>query len=730
MTFKIMQQDRKPTVFQQSVQLDLTRATAILYRQSKRGSDKLHIESRMLQESLKPFVQLARGEDDERNIHIFDEGSGVSGRLGLDKRKKLRELHVEIRDNLIGDVVLARPDRLFRDKHFANVATFTELAEKMRVKVIVPTDKGVITYDFTKYEDLKEFQRAMQEAYAYIEVQIGYMNRARAFKVSKGYYGGGSIPLPYVLLRDMPKEEQIQVIYEPWRDAALDLFQHFKDFNFESGRIARYVEDKPYIFKFMPPEHLEGYQPVTNMTKVTEGYTFISKETLLHYLSNLSLAGFARCGRDSETGDTILIPNAFDVAIPLDLFEPCFAAITGEYLDGTPYVKVGTARQYRRQGIETDAILHGLLTSDDGTISTYAQLDVDHPVYTCRRGGYFGQKARVGLGRMENVWALPIRAIDRIVLDRLIALAEYDNELVERVKAYFSEKAGEGESTLEVLDTAIKNTQKAIMDIGKTIVALTKGLVDENGNQIELDENHPTIKESRILQMQLRRLQLQREKSAEQAGVDPAKSITDFYYVLSHLRAEFNKKDPQTKKDIMKKLIEEVKITAISPHLLTLHITWIKPLATSRDDVALLWRGTPCKSPTTNDWTEDELAALRTLWQDAPHRDIMHAIPNKTSSQIKDKAYQLGIRRDFYHLPRGGRFHLTVAQIDLQAAAAFTECVKEQNFLWREINAMAKRTRKGDVSAMWFLPIDMISFAQSLCVTDVLETGVSAQTAG
>ena len=97
---------------------------------------------------------------------------------------------------------------------------------------------------------------------------------------------------------------------------------------------------------------------------------------------------------------------------------------------------------------------------------------------------------------------------------------------------------------------------------------------------------------------------------------------------------------------------------------------------------------------------------------------------------MKDKACELGIKRAFYDLSRGERFHMTVAQIDLQAAAAFTECVKEQDFLWREINEMAKLTRKGDVNAMWFLPIDMISFAQSLCVTDVLEGGLSAQTAG
>ena len=269
-----------------------------------------------------------------------------------------------------------------------------------------------------------------------------------------------------------------------------------------------------------------------------------------------------------------------------------------------------------------------------------------------------------------------------------------------------------------------------IIRVGKTIVALTKGLVDDQGNPIALPENDPNIKEQRDLYIQLRRLQKQREKAAEQANEDPAKSITDFYYVLSHLRAEFNKKDPQTKKDIMKKLIEEVKITAISPHLLTLNITWIKPLAPSRDDVALLWRGTPSKSPTTNFWTDEELGALRTLYPETRQRELMHAIPNKTPSQMKDKACELGIKRAFYDLPRGGKFHMTVAQIDLQAAAAFTECVKEQDFLWREINAMAERTRKGDVSAMWFLPIDMISFAQSLCVTDVLEEGVSAQTVG
>ncbi len=255
MTYKIVQSDEKRTTFHKGVVLDTTRATAILIRQSRKGSNVAHYESRLLQESLLPFVMQARGEEDDSNIRIYDEGSGVSGTKGPDKRLKLRGLLEDLLNGLIGDIVVARADRLFRDKHFQNVSTFTTLAEKMGIRVIVPTSQGVVIYDFRKTKDLQTFQSDMQAAYAYIENQIGYMNRARDYKKSRGLYGGGCLPLPYVLLRDMPKDEQIPVIYDPWRQYALDLFQKFIEYNFEIGRIARYVESKPTrrVHFFQPP---------------------------------------------------------------------------------------------------------------------------------------------------------------------------------------------------------------------------------------------------------------------------------------------------------------------------------------------------------------------------------------------------------------------------------------------------------------------------------------------
>src|SRR5207248_10445973 len=115
--------------------------------------------------------------------------------------------------------------------------------------------------------------------------------------------------------------------------------------------------------------------------------------------------------------------------------------------------------------------------------------------YMCRKGGYLGQTAHVGLGRTEYAWGLTAQPLDSIVLERLIALAEYDNGLVERVKQFFAKAHKESGGSLIVLDTAIANTQEAIQRVGKTIVTLTKGLVDDKGKPIELAANDPNIVE-------------------------------------------------------------------------------------------------------------------------------------------------------------------------------------------------------------------------------------------
>jgi len=87
---------------------------------------------------------------------------------------------MDIANGVIGSIVVARADRLFRDKHFRNVSMFTEIAEKQHIMLIVP---GRAVYDFTKTRDLQAFQREMQEAYSYIATQVAYMHDTRLQKI-------------------------------------------------------------------------------------------------------------------------------------------------------------------------------------------------------------------------------------------------------------------------------------------------------------------------------------------------------------------------------------------------------------------------------------------------------------------------------------------------------------------------------------------------------------------
>jgi hypothetical protein len=57
------------------------------------------------------------------------------------------------------------------------------------------------------------------------------------------------------------------------------------------------------------------------------------------------------------------------------------------------------------------------------------------------------------------------------------------------------------------------------------------------------------VKEHRQLQADLRRLQRQREEASRTLNEDPAKSISDFYHTLLHLRTEFHKREPQDKRE-------------------------------------------------------------------------------------------------------------------------------------------------------------------------------------
>jgi hypothetical protein len=76
------------------------------------------------------------------------------------------------------------------------------------------------------------------------------------------------------------------------------------------------------------------------------------------------------------------------------------------------------------------------------------------------------------------------------------------------------------------------------------------------------------------------------------------------------------------------------------------------------------------------------------------------------------------------------RFSWTVMYRDLEEASKFAKTDKQRILLWEEINTLSQQAKKGketNITALWFFPVDMVSFVQSLNVTDVITDSLSGQ---
>jgi len=154
-TFKFRQAAHRPNNYIGALPtIDRKRAIAVLVRQSRNGADTAMAESRETQLGLQEYCVLLYGDEDPQ-VELYDEGAGVSGQKRIDQRAELDRLYRDMHKGIIGTIVLAREDRLFRNKHMDQVGVFTKLAEEMHIQVIVPpissaaSDERTRVYDFT-----------------------------------------------------------------------------------------------------------------------------------------------------------------------------------------------------------------------------------------------------------------------------------------------------------------------------------------------------------------------------------------------------------------------------------------------------------------------------------------------------------------------------------------------------------------------------------------------------
>ncbi len=439
------------------------------------------------------------------------------------------------------------------------------------------------------------------------------------------------------------------------------------------------------------------------MRVVSGGFTISSPDSLRHYLSNLTLGGFAKIGRDEE-GNELLLPNAFELAVPMELLEPAYASITGYYLDGTPFEKSrSTSRQTRRKyTLHVHAVLHGFLASSDGAVSLYTNNEDENPYYTCHEGlslEGWELKNRIGIMKQRKLWSVSCQELDRIILDRLFDLVRHDSDMVERIKAFWESRKTEEVDEAHVLKQQIKKAQDQIAHLDKLLTNPARPLSKPT------EERYLTMLDEAEADL----ARLQRKQAEWQEIEEPQSIIPNFYYVLAHLPTEYKKLSVEGQKKMMRIVAKEVKLDMLSPHLFRLYIVWENGIAV-RPDVALMWRGmTPNNS---EEWTEEEDNSMRRYYPDKPQIEVMQALPRWAWNRILERAQDLNLRRKVSHNgPHPfNSYHRTMRYDDLKPAEQLVQGEEEKERIRHIVNRLAQQTMRGGLSAYWWLPLDSISY--------------------
>src|SRR5207237_750376 len=157
------------------------------------------------------------------------------------------------------------------------------------------------------------------------------------------------------------------------------------------------------------------------------------------------------------------------------------------------------------------------------------------------------------------------------------------------------------------------------------------------------------------------------KKQQTRPDLDPGETISNFYYVLAHLPTEFHRQSIEVQKQMMSRLIKQITVNNLSPHLFRLYIVWQDGIAT-RPDVALLWRGMGMKD--AEGWSLEEDALLRLLYPKASQLEVMRHFPVHSWGRIKQRAHVLQVSRDIgnFGKKKVNDYYVTVSYADLVAA--------------------------------------------------------------
>ncbi len=606
--FKLRQAENRPSYDIGALpEIDKTRAVAVLVRQSKDGADTAQAESRETQLGLQDYGRLLYG-DDEPDVRLYDEGSGVSGQKRIDQREVLDRLYQDANKGIIGTIVLAREDRLFRNKHMDQVGVFTRLAEEKKIKLIVPPISSVarydetMVYDFTDYDDLRAFQDKMREAYAYIEGPIKHANQCKQNKADKGGYDGRGLP-PGLVVKGK-KQNQMIVVYEPWAKEIRKLALRAQALDWDMGKLNKEVARMVFLFPEIPEEDRERYMFRTNLRHIPGvGYKPRGPQVIKRWLTNEMYIGWWM--PDADKPDTIVDHHV--AILDYALFAEGYARIKGYTLEGEMVENNrGVTRIRSTRDTVPDAVFHGRLLATPPSPDRTAFTTVDEGCYVAR-----SQRACGIL--TDKLFRIPVAHFDMVVIERLKALERADHNLKDRVKT--------------ALEQVYDQQSEGFVSIHEQLKGLEIQLADNAEKRLETSKKDPLYAKLQKQADELLQTKEQLEMKKDKLGIiDSPEEIAKLHSLLGNFEAVWPTFDVEQRQRAFSLLINRIEVEVVSPHWLRLSIDWLDAVC-PRIDIAYLWKVTPTRGDVLS---EEETAILREYWPNASRLEVLKQLPTRT----------------------------------------------------------------------------------------------------
>jgi hypothetical protein len=632
---------------------DGKRCIAVYVRQSKEKASTKNAESRKIQIALidiawkllhgdKPMpmtaeealrtVEKTGNSEALPGIRIYDEKDGVSGQKRIDQRIKLEMLWQDLSNNLLLGIIIAREDRLARDKHGVIGATISEKCEEFNAFILVPgfNGKGTRYYDFTEYQSVINWRKKMEEAASYIQVHVKSMHDAQIEKSLRGGYDGRCLVPGYVVPFYLEQQDQKVVIYEPWAKKMQWVFQRWWELDCSLARLYKEICLLPHLFPDIPDDDEKKYLFKTPLKKVPSGYKPKNPETVRAWLCNVIYCGWWQIGEKS------VIPNSHEAIIPKEEFDMGYALLTGHTLDGEPVERL--RKQQISRGVP-DALLWLRISSPDCTEVTTPYSNGHHCYY------YTGRRHITEYRyHYVEVFAFPTQPLDQIVKDRLEDLIHADRNIADEVARYVENEREKKSDDLTSLEDQLKQVNKKIKKVLHRIT-----LFDDDSNEedflddtiITLNDDEEQDEDSPIRALKSTLAELKQDKIAIQKALELRSKKVDYQDLLEFcdklewIKAHFEELDIVELRKIIRTLTQKIEVRVVSMHWLQLSIHWIAPIAI-RPDISLIWRS----NGAAKKWTDEEIAIVKEHFPTCTNaRDLVQLLPKRSWKNIRNLAH-------------------------------------------------------------------------------------------